>query len=274
MKHLSVIIGLAGFLFVSAIGHCQNKISTRVGQKIQQTTNQVSTIVQTIQGNEMEIKSNTTLTINLEVKKGSPNIELSNTITRLQLHSEAMGNSTDFDSDKKEDKDGQIGQMLKDVIGKSFEATMSVDGMVFKSDKDKSEKEVASNLLGGSIDDIAKESFLAIPASLKVGDSLVVVGDITDKDNSKTITYTVESINGNDAAFTFTGIESSKKTKSMQNMEAVVTSTSSSSGTLIIDTVSGLIKEKKSTIEAKGTTEVMGQSIPFTLKQTVVTNNK
>jgi hypothetical protein len=42
MKHLSVIIGLAGFLFMGAIGHCQNRISVTDGQKIHQTTNQVS----------------------------------------------------------------------------------------------------------------------------------------------------------------------------------------------------------------------------------------
>jgi hypothetical protein len=222
----------------------------------------------------MEIKSNVTLAVDLEVKKSSPNIELSNTITRLQLQTEAMGNATEFDSDKKEDKDGQIGQILKDVIGKSFDVTMSVDGIVFKSDKDKSEKETAANILGSSIDDVAKESFLAIPTSLKVGDSLVVVGDITDKDNSKSIAYKVESINGNEATLSFKGSEISKKTKSMQNMEAVVTSNNIFSGIVTVNITSGLTKEKKTTIEAKGTIEVMGQSIPFSLKQTVVTNNK
>jgi hypothetical protein len=274
MKHLSVIIGLVGFLFMGVLGHCQSRISVTAGQKIHQTTNQVSTIVQTIQGNEIEIKSNVTLAVDLEVNKSMPNIELSNTITRLQLQTEAMGNSTLFDSDIKEDKDGQIGQMLKDVIGKSFDATMTVDGILFKSDKDKSEKEMASNILGSSIDDIAKESFLSLSSSLKVGDTIVVVGDITDKDNSKSINYSVQSINGKDAALAFTGSEASKKTKSIQNMEAVVTSTSSFSGSLILDTTSGLIKEKKSTIESKGTTEMMGQSIPFSLKQIITTSSK
>jgi hypothetical protein len=151
---------------------------------------------------------------------------------------------------------------------------MSVDGIVFKSDKDKSEKETAANILGSSIDDVAKESFLAIPTSLKVGDSLVVVGDITDKDNSKSIAYKVESINGNEATLSFKGSEISKKTKSMQNMEAVVTSNNIFSGIVTVNITSGLTKEKKTTIEAKGTIEVMGQSIPFSLKQTVVTNNK
>lgn len=42
MKHLSVIIGLAGFLFMGAIGNCKNRISITAGQKIHQTTNLVS----------------------------------------------------------------------------------------------------------------------------------------------------------------------------------------------------------------------------------------
>ena len=274
MNHLSVIIGSACYFFIGVIGHCQNRISVSPGQKIHQTTNQISTMFQTVQGNEIEIKSSITLSVDLEIKKSTPTIELSNTISHLQLQTEVMGNTTNFDSDKKEDKVGQIGQMLKDVLGKSFDATLSVDGIVFKSDKDKSEKEAASNLLGSSIDDIAKESFLAIPKHLKSGDSLVVVGDITDKDNSKTVTYSVESINGNDATVSFKGSEISKKTKNIQNIEALVTSNSTFSGTILLEITSGLIKEKKSTIEAKGTTEVMGQSIPFSLKQTVVTSNK
>jgi hypothetical protein len=274
MNHLSVFIGTAGFLFMGAIGHCQNRISVNSGQKIHQTTNQISTMVQTVQGNEMEIKYNVTLSVDLEVKKSTPIIELSNTLTHLQLQTKVMGNTMNFDSDKQEDKDGQIGQKLKDVLGKSFDANFYVDGTIFKSDKDKSEKETASNLLGCNIDDIAKESFLAIPTHLKSGDSLAVVSDFTDKDNSKTVTYFVESINGNDATVLFKGSGISKKSKNIQNMEAVVTSNSTFSGTLLVETTSGLIKEKKSTIEAKGTTEVMGQSIPFSVKQTVVTNNK
>ncbi len=273
MNHLAVIFGTVGFLFIGGIGQCQNRILVSSGLKIHQTTNQIGTVFQTIQGNEMEIKSNVTLSVDIEVKKSTPNIELNNTITRLQLQTEAMGNSTNFYSDKQEDKNGQIGQMLKDVIGKSFDAAMSLDGVVFKSDKDKKEKEMASNLLGGSIDDIAKESFLAIPATMKAGDSIIVVGEITDKDNSKTNTYIVQSINGNNATLSFKGNEISKKTKNIQNMEAVVTSTSTSSGTLIVKTTSGLIKEKKAAIEGKGATEVMGQTIPFSLKQTVVISN-
>jgi hypothetical protein len=143
MNYLSIIIGLVGFLFMGAIGQCQNRIAVSSGQKIHQITNQVSAFVQTIQGNDMEVKSNVTLAVDLEVKKDTPNIELSNTITRLQLQTEAMGNSILFDSDIKENREGQIGQILNNLIGKPFDATITVNGILFKSDKNKSEKDMA-----------------------------------------------------------------------------------------------------------------------------------
>lgn len=274
MKQLSIILGLTGILLIGNVGFSQNKISVTTGQKIHQSTNQVNTIIQTVQGNEMEIKSNTTLDVDLEVKEVAANIKLSNIISRLQLHSEVMGNTTNFDSDKKEDKEGQIGQALKNIIGKPTETTISSDGKLIVSTKDKAANEIAANLIGGSIDEFAKESLLAIPASVKVGNSFDEVGNVSDKDNSKKTTYTVQSINGSDAVLIFNGTEVGKKIKSIQGMEAVVTANSTSSGTLTIDIKSGLIKEKKTTIEGKGTIEVIGQSIPFTIKQTVASSSK
>jgi hypothetical protein len=274
MKHLSILLGMTSILLIGKTGFGQNKITVATGQKIHQTTNQINTVTQTIQGNEMEIKSNTTLDIDLEVKEAGTNIKLINTIGRLQLHSEVMGNSTNFDSDKKEDKNAQIGQLLKDIINKPIETNLSSDGKLVKSDKDKSANESAENLIGGSIDEFAKESFLAIPTSLKVGDSFEEVNDAADKNNSKKATYTVQSINGNDAEIVFKGTETTKRTKNIQGMEAVVTANSTTSGTLTIDIKSGLIKEKKSIVEGKGITEVMGQSIPFTLKGIISSNSK
>jgi hypothetical protein len=45
MIHISVIIGLAGLLFMVAIGHYQKRISVNSGQKINQTINQCITLV-------------------------------------------------------------------------------------------------------------------------------------------------------------------------------------------------------------------------------------
>jgi hypothetical protein len=46
----------------------------------------------------------------------------------VQVKSEAMGNNTNFDSDKAEDKNGLIGQLLSFVTGKSFDLGMSTSG--------------------------------------------------------------------------------------------------------------------------------------------------
>ena len=53
MKHLSILLGMTSILLIGKIGFGQNKITVATGQKIHQTTNQINTVTQTIQGNEM-----------------------------------------------------------------------------------------------------------------------------------------------------------------------------------------------------------------------------
>lgn len=48
---------------------------------------------------------------------------------------------------------------------------------------------------------------MSLLSSLNVGDTLVVVGDIIEKENSKISNYSVQSINVNDAVFVFRGMK-------------------------------------------------------------------
>lgn len=97
MKNISVILSLVAVLFITKIAIAQNKINLPLGQKIHQNTKQMMTITQTVQGNDMEIKTNLTWDVDIEVKSVVSDFELSSTITRIQTHNEVMGNSSDFD---------------------------------------------------------------------------------------------------------------------------------------------------------------------------------
>jgi hypothetical protein len=52
--------------------------------------------------------------------------------------------------------------------------------------------------------------------------------------------------------------------------EAVTTLSSTSTGKIIIDGMSKLIREKNVTIESNGTTEAMGGTVPITSKTTIL----
>ncbi|MDE3145516.1 MAG: hypothetical protein KGL19_15270 [Bacteroidota bacterium] len=272
MKKTIIIVGCTTML-LNFVAMGQTKIAVSDGQKIHLVNNTVSNITQSIQGNDMEIKSNTTLNLDAEVKETTPDIHLTNTITRLQLQSEAMGNTTNFDSDKKEDKDGQIGQLLKDVIGKPLDVYLSSKGELLKNKKAEDASVEAAKNLVGNLDEIGSELLLAVPNTIKAGDTWVDEIN-TDSANKKKTMYSVKSVNKTEAVVSFTGTETTKKAKTLQGMDAIINANSSFSGEITVDIKTGVIKQKTTTAEAKGSTDIMGQSIPFTLKQTVTSNNK
>ncbi|MDE3234955.1 MAG: hypothetical protein KGO81_03295 [Bacteroidota bacterium] len=264
MKQLSF---LCLVLLVGNTGFAQ-KIAVSAGQKIHQTTQSNGVIHQTVAGNDMEIKSDITLDADIVVKAVSTDITLTNTITRLQSKTEMMGNSRSFDSDKKEDMDGQMGQVVKDIINKPSDVVLSYDGKVKNTKPTNSSKtDMLSSIVGSGIGELVAQSFLAVPEKLQVGDTFTVYNESKEAGKTQSYTYKVKSINGTDAVLSFSGTENTKTTKTVQGMDAIVTGTSSITGELTVNTATGIIQSKKGTTEGKGTTQVMGQEIPFSTEQ-------
>ena len=269
---LTILFAGALLFFYSTQSKGQNSITVPVGKKMHSVNNSVSTITQSVMGQDIEIKADATVTMDAVIKQISPDILLSINIGRVQVKSEAMGNNTNFDSDKAEDKNGQAGQLLSAVIGKSFDIGMSTAGRLSKANKSSDPATEAAKSMLGNFDELGAEMLVPVPGSIKSGDSWVD-DNTTDADNKKKIEYTVVSASNGEATLSFKGTSFSKANKNVQGMDAIVTSSSSFNGELTVDIKSGAIKTKKTTTEAKGTTEVMGQSIPFTTKQTMTTVN-
>ncbi len=272
MKTTVILLGFT-LMILNYASIAQNKINLPLGQKFHQNTKQINTITQTIQGNDMEIKTNVTLDVDIEVKSVTTNFEISSTITRIQSHNEAMGKAIDFDSDKKEDLDGIIGKQFKSVIAKPFTTEVSFEGKAVASEKTKLDDETLKNALDMKASDLLEESLLPLPASFKVGDSFNGSGIDVDKDNEKKVSYKVENMDNGEAEISFSSTQKIRKTKTIQGMEAVVTGEAKSTGKLFVNIQTGIVLEKKESIDAKGTTEIMSQSIPFEMKQIVIVNN-
>ncbi len=271
MKTTVLLAGALLFLF-STQSKGQNSIKGSVGKKIHSVNNSVSSITQNVMGQVIDVKSDVSLTIDAEIMERSPEIILSIKIGRVQVKSEAMGNNTDFDSDKAEDKNGQVGQLLSSVIGKSFEIEMSVTGKLNKPIQPSDPANEAAKTLVGNFDELGGELVVAMPSSLSIGDSWVDEL-ITDVDNKKKTEYSVISVNNTEATLSFKGTAVTKASKTFQDMDAVVTGSSNFNGELTVDIKSGVIKTKKNTVEVKGSTEIMGQSISFNSKHTTTTVN-
>ena len=72
-------------------------------------------ITQEAMGQLMEIKMESSVTNVVDVKEKADNaITVANTLTKVLLNMDAMGQEMKFDSDKKEDLDGQMGAAYRD----------------------------------------------------------------------------------------------------------------------------------------------------------------
>lgn len=270
MKKTSLSIALLMTISLTTIA--QNKINISQGHKSHLLTKTISIVKQNAMGQEMEIKSDVTLDIDIEVKAITPDILFTQTIKRIQLKSEAMGNSMSFDSDKKEDRENQAGQLLSGSLDKPLNFHISSVGKPIENKQDDPAFESAKTMLG-DIDELNSELFLTVPTNIKLGDHWFDE-QIKDADNKSKIEYTVKSIVDEEAVLSFNGILDKKLNKTMQGIEAIVTANSIISGELTVNYKTGLIKEKKSEINSKGTTEVMGQKIEFTVNKITISSSK
>lgn len=277
MKNLTLL--LSNLLFISMFGIAQTpaaKIMLNKGQKFVANTVVNSTVGMQMMGQNMETVTESTNSSTLEVKDVTPTgYTLSSTVNKMKIKTKGgMGQAMDFDSDKKEDMNNEIGKNLKDQFSpKDFLIDFSgkeVEKKDAAADEDMGK--VMQSVMSGMGDNGIAGNFILIPAGKKVGDSWM------DSSNNAGIkiynTYMLKEMNGNNASILINTTSNVNKTVQAQGTELVVDMNSKVSSTYIADISTGLIIEKKTTVEGKGTLNAGGQEMPMTTKATSTTTIK
>jgi Family of unknown function (DUF6263) len=277
MKRIFVVVSLFSVMTVSAQS-VSKKTSLVKGQQIEQTSKVSANITQEMMGQSMEIKMETNSNGLLEVKDVSTDgYTVANTVKRVVMNMSAMGNEQNFDSDKKEDLDGPIGQTVKDKIGVAREYKLNKDGVITalpEAVKKDDPNSMMGGVMGGAMEDElvgnTYSALIAIPAAgVKVGDSW---NDSTiTKENKVRNTYTLKQVNGNDAVVDVKGTLNVDREMEQQGMAMQMSMNGTITGELTFDTKSGLIKTRKQNTKATGSIEVQGQTVPLTLDTTAET---
>ncbi|MCW3092745.1 MAG: hypothetical protein JWP81_3814 [Ferruginibacter sp.] len=255
------------------------KLVLSKGQKFQIDNNVKSVINQEMMGQSIEIKTDANMVHQLEVKEKKNNAYLvSSTLTRLTSSGSAMGQEMNFDSEKKEDLEGEMGQALKDQLNVAKEAEFNEKAKVIRGiSKDTAAgasgqmAEMIKRFAGSAGDESngAVVAFEVIPAGKKVGDSW---SDSTITEQVKTYkNYTFKELNGNNASLSITGKQLTQMKMEQQGMEIHVSMEGNITEEGIVDIKTGLVKQRNSVLDGTGTTEVMGQSIPSKIKVTTIT---
>jgi hypothetical protein len=241
------------------------KIAVTKGQKLETQT----TTKTTMEVMGQNIDNETSLTNTIEVKDVTADGYLfSNIIKRMTIKGNAMGQEMSFDSDKKEDMDGQVGQALKGHIGTTQEIQVDKQGKV-ASIKEGEEKQPGPDMASmmSMNGDLGKGQ--PYPMLIQLPAKNVKPGD-TWTDSSGTaatlktvIVYTLKSISADGALVSFNGTMAKNGNIEQNGMEIQMDITATTKGESTYDTNSGLLKNTSSTSEIKGTLGVMGQNAPI-----------
>lgn len=254
------------------------KTSLVKGQQIEQTSKVSANIIQEMMGQSMEIKMETNSNGTVEVKDVSADgFTVASTVKRVVMNMSAMGNEQNFDSDKKEDLDGPIGQTVKDKIGVAREYKLNKDGVITAipaATKAEDPNSMMGGVMGGAMEDElvgnTYSALITLPAAgVKVGESWND-SSIT-KENKVRNTYTLKQVNGDDAIVDVKGTLNVDREMEQQGMAMQMSMNGTITGELTFDTKSGVIKSRKQNTKATGSIEVQGQSVPLTLDTTAET---
>lgn len=267
-----------------------NKLQFQKGQKLEVLTTVKSASQMMGQSVDINITSNRVLDVE-DVAGGNAVIE--NKIKRLQVAFDGMGQQKSFDSEKEEDRNGEMGKNFEKGLKNKYTMTVDPYGKItaVKADNDNPNKttdsasqgDMMSGMMGGlmegfSLPEVGDAIEFAVLPSKEVSKGATWTDTTSaDKDTKRNATYTVSDITGNEIIVDYTEEVATKTTKENMGMQVEIDKRDKNRGKITLDRKTGLLKQKTVTTETTGTASVMGQEIPLDTKSTktvVVTASK
>lgn len=250
------------------------KIAVAKGQKLETVIATKMNMSMEMMGQTMDNTMESTNTVEAEVKDNSASaITLTNTLKKVLVSASMMGQDISFDSDKKEDMDGQMGQALKGKVGVPTEIKLDAGGKITEAPAVQGEKNPINDVAGVGFNMVKGQQFpLLIPGNgkaLKVGDTWT---DSTVTAEAKNVSnYTVKEIKDGAIVLSITGTFTQNGKMEQQGMEMQMNMSGNIKGEASYEATTGWLRNDAKNIDIKATIDVMGQSVPLTM--TVVTTS-
>lgn len=273
IKRMKKLLSIA-CLFITAITAAQStsKISLKKGQSITATStaNTESELSMGTTKNDISL----TNVMNVLDEKGNSYI-VTVTATKMKMEMEGMGQNISFDSDKKEDKESEIGQSVagKLNVTDTFELDKSTGKLTLinlkKTEEESNMSAGMSMMSGGGEDQPFNGAFLIVPSNKKTGDSWEET--ITNKGLTTKKTYTIKSIEKSIATIELTGTTIGTIEQEMQGMTMNITMDSKFKGSVKADITTGTVIESTNNQDSNNSMDVMGQQMQVTSKSNSTT---
>lgn len=279
-------IFVTALLATSLAGFGQSKLTFQKGQKVEVVTESKTSSSMQLMGQAMESNASASVTQNFDVQDVKDGIATIEAKTKnVQLKTEGgMGQNLDFNSDKPDDMKGDIGKILDPKLKSKYTIQVDAAGKVtgVKEEKVKAEGQegdMAAMLLtqiGVAVDapKIGESVLFKVLPDKEVKKGETWTNDQKDENGSKKITYTVKDITEDEIIVDFIENGVLKTTQQIMGTEANISGNTKTTGQVIVNKHTGLLKQRTATIDGQQTIEAQGMSIPSTTKATIITTVK
>jgi hypothetical protein len=224
----------------------------------------------------------------LDVQNVSGNaIIIEHKLKRLIFSAEQMGQNQTFDSEKDEDRKGEMGKMIEKNLKDKYTMTVDNTGKIIAVTDDQTSKGKNDKNLEGMADMIGSQLGinLTIPKAgaysmFKIlPNKTIALGDAwVDTNSTKGITrktmYRVNTITNDEIILDVTEETTTAMVQQMMGQNANVNMTDKFKGRITIDKKTGLLKKRTGTSVSEGTVEAQGMTIPMTAKTSITTTVK
>jgi hypothetical protein len=243
-----------------------NRLQLAKGQKYIQETSVKMNMSQEMAGQStstgMESASYQSLNVT-DVQKNRYEIQM--TTDRMVFRNAVMGNEMNYDSDKKEGND------------EGLEAKMISSTLLRKGHDQVDVGDLFSSMFGDSAATQLNKLFMTFPAGRKLGkgDRWTDSTEFNNEGKIKTIAnYTLLDIRDGVVSISLSGYTLTQKRITQQGMDIDMDIKSQNTGEILVDLATGLPKQRAVHMDMTGKIEVLGQSVPLSMKMVIVSDLK
>lgn len=265
-----------------------SKLQFDQGQVLQVTLQLKTTIAQQAMGQAIDFTVDATGDHSYTVTNSTEdNNTINHGVQRVRFTFDGMGQKRNFDSNEEKDMNGPFGKPVKELLEKKYDMVIDPAGKTLLSIPEKVE------LTGGDsrmaiISNMMKDIFNLVQPPKKGGASFFKILPETETGKAEPWTESYTDSNGKfDAAYNITDINdttivvdfatsSVTVTKAeMMGNETTTTMNNKSTGKIIIDRLTGIMREKTEVTDSNGNTETSFGTLPVTSRtNTTITVRK
>lgn len=233
-----------------------------------------------LMGQSMETTVNTMTSEMYDIEDANDNgAKIEHKVKRLTFNTEGgMAGSQSFDSEKESDMKGDVGKALEKTIKNKYTMQVDANGKVTEvtadnknpnpsSSDDEMSKMMSSQLgLNAEVPKAGAKTIFAVLPAAGVAQGDTWTDTLTLNGRFSSTVYKVTSVSSSEILLDYTEDGTIKTTQEIMGQEAVINGTDKTTGTIVLDRSSGLLKKRTGTSERKATMEAQGMSIPVSAK--------